>query len=99
MFFGTGAPGALTRLFENADLGHIQERRQSEILVFRSDEDVVDAVLHGGPVALAVKRFAEDVWAEVQQEFLASVVDYRLDDGSYRIPGEFVTVRGDRAPN
>ena len=96
MSFGTGAPGALRRLFEDAGLVQIREHRQYETLDFPSDHHVVEAVLLGGPVALAVKRFGEAVWAEVQQEFLASVAEYRDGDGRYRIPGEFVTMTGVR---
>lgn len=96
MFFGTGAPGALERLFENAGLETLQEHRQSETLAFRSDTDVVEAVLLGGPVALAVKRFSDQDWQQVCQEFLASVADYKNSDGSYDIPGAFVTVTGIR---
>jgi ubiquinone/menaquinone biosynthesis C-methylase UbiE len=96
MFFGTGAAGALVRLFESAGLEEIEEHRQFETLIYLSDADVVDAVLLGGPVALAVKRFNDDIWEEVRQEFLSSVAEYRRGDGSYHIAGEFVTVRGGR---
>ncbi len=96
MFFGTGAPGALTRIFENAGLGQVREHRQVETLTFRSENAVVDAVLLGGPVALAVKRFSDDVWQDVRQEFLASISEYKQSDGSYRIAGEFVTAKGTR---
>ena len=47
-------------------------------------------------MALAVKRFDDQDWNEVCQEFLASVTDYKNIDGSYCIPGEFVTVSGMR---
>lgn len=96
MFFGTGAPGALRRLFEEAGVEDIQEHRQFEVLEFRTDTEVLDAVLLGGPVALAVKRFSDQDWQEVCREFLASVADYKRRDGSYGIPGEFVTVSGKR---
>jgi len=96
LFFGTGAPGALERFFGNAGLEQVQEHRQFETLVYRTDKDVVDAILLGGPVALAVKRFSDEDWEDVQQEFLASVAEYNLGDGSYRIAGEFVTVIGVR---
>ncbi|MCA0042542.1 class I SAM-dependent methyltransferase [Celeribacter litoreus] len=99
MFFGTGAPNALTRLFADAGLIDIEEHRQFETLVFKSEADVVESVLLGGPVALAVKRFDADVWSEVCQEFLASIKDCKRTDGSYAIPGEFVTARGTRSPN
>lgn len=94
MFFGTGAPNALSRLFENAGLKQVEEHRQFEKLIFRTEADVVDAVLLGGPVALAIKRFDKNTWQEVRQEFLSSVSEYKCSDGSYRIEGEFVTVRG-----
>jgi SAM-dependent methyltransferase len=97
MFFGTGAPGTLKALFGAAGLHEVQEHRHSETLVFASDEDVVKAVLLGGPVALAVKRFDHAVWREVVTEFLASIEAFRSRDGGYRIPGEFVTVCGRRS--
>lgn len=96
MFFGTGAPNALKQIFEDAGLVELQEHRQSETLEFGSEQDLVDAVILGGPVALAVKRFDDTVWDEVCQEFLISVSDHKRPDGSYGIPGEFVTVSGVR---
>ena len=96
MFFGTGAPKALIRIFECAGLEQVEEHRQFEKLIFRNETDVVDAVLLGGPVALAVKRFDKDIWQEVRQEFLSSVSEYKCSDGNYRIEGEFVTVKGFR---
>jgi len=53
----------------------------------------IDAVLLGGPVALAVKRFDPNIWSEVRQEFLASIAEYKCRDGGFQIKGEFVTVR------
>lgn len=94
MFFGTGAPNALILTFEQAGLQEITEHRQSEALRFENETAVTDAVLLGGPVALAVKRFEKTVWEEVCREFLASVSPYQNADGSYSIPGEFVTVSG-----
>lgn len=94
MFFGTGAPNALVRIFEQAGLQDITEHHQSEDLRFENQAALIDAVLLGGPVALAVKRFDEATWKEVCREFLASVSAYKNDDASYSIPGEFVTVSG-----
>ncbi|MBV7379600.1 class I SAM-dependent methyltransferase [Maritimibacter dapengensis] len=98
MFFGTGAPNALVRLFETAGMTEIKEHRQLETLHFRTQNDLLDAVLLGGPVALAVKRFSDSDWKEVCQEFLSSVAHHKQSDGSYAIPAEFVTVTGVRAP-
>ena len=96
MFFGTGAPEALTRLCKTAGLTDVAEHRQSETLLFASDEDLLQAVLLGGPVALAVKRFSRDAWEEVCHDFLQSVADHKRPNGGYGIPAEFVTVTGRR---
>lgn len=97
MFFGTGMPGVLRQIFEDAGLEQVTEHRHRETLVFQTETEILDAVLLGGPVALAVKRFSTPVWEEVRHAFLASVATFRNCDGSYGIPGEFVTVRGVRA--
>ncbi|WP_353472819.1 methyltransferase domain-containing protein [Salipiger sp. H15] len=94
LFFATGAPGALVRLFEAAGLDRIAEDRHAETLAFASAAALLDAVLLGGPVALAVKRLGAAGWDGLRDDFLASVRDHLQPDGSYRIPGEFVTVRG-----
>lgn len=97
MFYATGAPGALRYEFERAGLGDIREHRQHEVLEFSSERALLLAMLHGGPVALAVKRFTPEVLAEAGQEFVASVAAHRSPDGRYLIPGEFVTVAGHRS--
>jgi ubiquinone/menaquinone biosynthesis C-methylase UbiE len=94
LFFATGAPGVLQHDYEAAGLRAIKELRQHEVLAFASESALVSAMLWGGPVALAVKRFTPEVLAEVESEFLASVANFREADGSYKIPGEFVTVLG-----
>ncbi len=94
LFFASGAPGSLTRDFEHAGLRGIEEHRQREVLEFPDERSLLSAMLLGGPVALAVKRFTPETMREVEREFLDSVRDHRAADGSYRIPGEFVTVVG-----
>jgi ubiquinone/menaquinone biosynthesis C-methylase UbiE len=96
LFFASGAPGSLRRDFEQAGLRDIEEHRQRETLEFADQRSLLSAMLRGGPVALAVKRFTPETMAEVEGEFLDSVKDHRAADGSYRIPGEFVTVVGYR---
>jgi ubiquinone/menaquinone biosynthesis C-methylase UbiE len=94
MFFATGAPSALRGDFERAGFAEIGERRQSETLEFPDARVLLDAVLIGGPVALAVSRFSADQMRQVSKQFLASVAEFRKLDGGYHIPGEFVTVAG-----
>jgi len=96
LFYACGAPGALRRDFEAAGLVEIREHRQHEHLAFTDEQTLLAAMLKGGPVALAVKRFTPQVLAEVEAEFLGSVRDYRTASGGYSIPGEFVTVRGEK---
>ncbi|WP_341212936.1 class I SAM-dependent methyltransferase [uncultured Limimaricola sp.] len=94
LFFGTGAPGVLKGLMEGTGFVSVEERRQREVLRFATGEDIVDAVVRAGPVALAVKRFPDAVMADVRDEFLESVKPYRSADGVHRLNGEFVTVSG-----
>jgi SAM-dependent methyltransferase len=96
LFFATGGAGALRLDFEAAGLTEITEKQQSETLEFENDRTLLNAMLLGGPVALAVKRFSPEVMAEVETEFLASVAAHRGADGRFSIPGEFVTVAGRR---
>jgi SAM-dependent methyltransferase len=96
LFFASGAPGSLRRDFEQAGLHDVEEHRQREVLAFPDERSLLSAMLLGGPVALAVKRFTPETMTEVEGEFLESVKDHRSSDGSYGIPGEFVTVVGYR---
>ena len=54
------------------------------------------AAFAGGPVAMAYSRFDDETRAEVHAEYLASIEAFRSQKG-YRIPGEFVVVRGVRS--
>jgi SAM-dependent methyltransferase len=96
LFFASGAPGSLRRDFEQAGLRSVEEHRQREVLAFPDERSLLSAMLLGGPVALAVKRFTPETMKEVEDEFLESVKGHRSADGSYCIPGEFVTVVGYR---
>ncbi len=96
MFFAPGTAGSLARDFAAAGLSDVREHSQREELEFRDEKALLTAMLIGGPVALAVKRFTPEVMAAAQNEFLASVQQYRGGDDRYLIPGEFVTVSGTR---
>lgn len=96
LFFATGAPAALRRTFEAAGLSEVREHRHKELLEFENERALLAAMLLGGPVALAVKRFTPEVMTEVERAFLASVQQHCAADGRYLIPGEFLTVAGRR---
>ncbi len=94
MFFASGARGMFMSDFEKAGLVDTQERRETQVLHFDGASTLIDAVLLGGPVALAVKRFDKTTFNEVADAFLDSVSEFRSESGQYDIPGEFVTVSG-----
>jgi SAM-dependent methyltransferase len=94
MFFASGAPGIFSADFRAAGLGDILEKRLSLRLEFSDGDTLADAVIFGGPVAMAVKRFSSEIRDQVRAEFMATVAQFKNDDGSYSISGEFVTVSG-----
>jgi ubiquinone/menaquinone biosynthesis C-methylase UbiE len=97
MFFAFGVPGALTLGLERAGFTDIQEERRPVILAFASEDDACKAMLEGGAVALAWKRFGPEVRAEVRREFLASIADFR-DGAGYRVPSEVLFALARRSP-
>jgi SAM-dependent methyltransferase len=95
LFFATGVPGALIADAEAAGMSGIVEQRDQVELRWRDERSLVMAMIDGGPVALAAKRFTPEIRSQVESQFLASVAAFRRGDGSYVIPGEFCTVAGD----
>jgi SAM-dependent methyltransferase len=89
MFFATGVPGALRALFELAGLVDVVEERVPVTLEWASGDEAATAMLEGGAVALAWKRFSPEVRAAVRQEYLASIAAFRRGAG-YAIPAEVV---------
>jgi SAM-dependent methyltransferase len=94
LFFATGVPGALVADAEAAGLLGITERRDQVELRWRDERSLLTAMIDGGPVALAAKRFTPEIRAQVESQFLASVAAFRRANGGYVIPGEFCTVAG-----
>jgi ubiquinone/menaquinone biosynthesis C-methylase UbiE len=94
LFFSMGVPNALANAMESAGLGQIEQTRQAVEMLFPDDGSLLHAQIDGGPVALAAKRFSHETRDKVDSAFLASVSAYRQEDGSYKIPGEFVSAIG-----
>ncbi|MGR3291451.1 MAG: hypothetical protein ACU0C9_09695 [Paracoccaceae bacterium] len=94
MFFASGAPGLFEADFKAAGLIAIIEDRLPVQLAFENEDRLADAVILGGPVAMAVKVFSSEIMVQVRAEFMTSVGQFKKSDGSYLIPGEFVTVCG-----
>ena len=89
MFFGLGASDALRMALEAAGFSDIEEQRLSVNMQFDSAERLLAAVIDGGAVAMAAKRFDAATRKQVDDEFLASVAAYRTGEG-FAIPGEFL---------
>lgn len=93
LFFGLGTSGALVSDLEAAGFSNIQERRIQSVLSFANSERVISALIDGGAIALAAKRFDHATRQTVEKEFLASVEIFRNGE-RYEIPGEFVIASG-----
>ena len=94
LFFSMGASNGLAAAMESAGLGQIEQTRQAVEMLFPDGGSLLHAQIDGGPVALAAKRFSHETRDKVDSAFLASVSAYRQEDGSYKIPGEFVSAIG-----
>jgi len=89
LFFSLGAPGALTSGLQRAGLDVTAEERMPVTLAWQSADDVCDALLEGGAVALAWKHFSLEVRAEVRATFLTTLEPFRRGLG-YDVPAEVV---------
>ncbi len=93
LFFQLGTGASLEAAFQGAGFVDIAADRFATLLDYPSEEEALGAAFAGGPVALAYSRFDERTRDEAHAEYLASIEPYRNGRG-YRIPGEFVVVRG-----
>ena len=95
MFFQLGTGSALAQAMGSAGFAHVSEDRLSTTLDYDSPDDAVGAAFAGGPVALAYSKFDDATRDSAHAEYLASIEPHR-DGDHYRVPGEFVVVRGDK---
>lgn len=93
MFFGLGAPGVLMHDMREAGFTNIQEQRMQSPLHYENEKQLLSAMIDGGAVAMAAKRFDPKTKADVDREFVASVSSWRVGDG-FEIPGEFLIASG-----
>jgi ubiquinone/menaquinone biosynthesis C-methylase UbiE len=93
LFFALGTGGTLAQTFRESGLTDVGTERISTVLEYATADDAVGAAFVGGPVAMAYSRFDTGAREAAHQEYLESIEAYRAGS-SYRIPGEFVIVRG-----
>jgi SAM-dependent methyltransferase len=88
-FFSLGVPDALRFGLERAGLVDVVEESLPVTLPWASADEACTAMLEGGPVALAWRRFSPGVRADVRDAYLASIEPYRRGSG-YEVPSEIV---------
>lgn len=93
LFFQLGTGEALALRMEMAGYTAIATERITTTLEYDTADAALGAAFIGGPVAMAYSRFDDATRAEAHAEYLASIAAFRAGDG-YRIPGEFVVVKG-----
>lgn len=93
LFFALGTGDALARSFREAGFEAVEAERLSAELVYEDEAQALVAAFEGGAVALAYERFDADTREAAHVEYLETIEAYRDGDG-YRVPGEFVVVRG-----
>jgi ubiquinone/menaquinone biosynthesis C-methylase UbiE len=91
LFYRLGWQGELARLCAQAGFTDVHQQRAPFMLDFANAEEACDAVLVGGPVALAWSRFDEAVRARVRARYRDAIAPWRRDAG-YRIPAEYLAV-------
>jgi ubiquinone/menaquinone biosynthesis C-methylase UbiE len=95
LFFDLGTGDAMADTLSAAGFEDIISRRISTVLEYESTDEALGAAFAGGPVAMAYSRFDDATRQEAHAEYLATIEGFRNGSG-YRIPGEFVVVRGRR---
>ena len=95
MFFHLGTGDTLAQAFRDAGFGGVRAERITTELAYEGEGQAIGAAFAGGPVAMAYSRFDESTRESAHAAYLESIAAFRRGSG-YRVPGEFVVVRGDR---
>ena len=95
MFFHLGTGDTLPQAFRDAGFSDVRAERIATELAYDGDDQALGAAFAGGPVAMAYSRFDQPTRESAHAAYLESIAAFRRGSG-YRVPGEFVVVRGDR---
>jgi ubiquinone/menaquinone biosynthesis C-methylase UbiE len=93
MFFQLGTGDVQRTMFEQAGFSDVTSERIDVTLDYVDADAACDAAFAGGPVAMAYSRFDEPTRRDAHAEYTESITPF-LDNGIYRIPGEFVVAHG-----
>lgn len=89
LFFRTGQGDHLARLCSEAGFTAVAQQRMAMRLDHADGQRACDAVLVGGPVALAWSRLGPEARRRVQRGYLDAIAGWREGEG-YRLPAEGV---------
>ena len=93
LFFLLGTGKTLAQVYQQVGFSDVQLKRINTILHYSTEDDALNAVFAGGPVAMAYSRFDEATKLSAHEDYLKSIEKYKKG-GEYFIPGEFVVVIG-----
>lgn len=91
LFFRLGQSDRLAQACAAAGFDAVEQKRIATTLNYADGDLACDAVLVGGPVALAWSRFDADARLRVRRSYLDAIAAYR-DGPGYRLPVESVVV-------
>lgn len=94
LFFQLGTGRTLAARFERAGFMDIREDRLTVRLRYANELEALTAAFDGGPVALAESRFDDATRGDAHRAYLETIAAYRLPEGGYDMPGEYVIVSG-----
>jgi ubiquinone/menaquinone biosynthesis C-methylase UbiE len=94
LFFSLGTGDSLVTTLERVGFSRVEVHRLPVTIDYASEHDALTAMIDGGAVALAAKRFDATARRHVEDRFLHSIAGFRRDGGDYHIPGEFVVAAG-----
>ena len=95
LFFILGTGETLAQIYRQAGFSNVQSKKINTLLRYSSDEDAINAVFAGGPVAMAYSRFDEATKLSAHEDYINSIQQFKKE-GEYFIPGEFVVVTGSK---
>jgi len=93
LFFQLGTGQTLAESFKKVGFREVESHRFNVTLSYESDEEAIISAFLGGAVALAYRKFDEQVKQEVHAEYIDSIKPY-WNGTTYEIPGEFVIAAG-----
>jgi SAM-dependent methyltransferase len=90
LFFSLGSSDNLALAMAQAGFLDVQIKRRKIQLKFTGEDELLKAMIDGGPVAMAAKRFDDQARLNVEHAFLKSVAQFRQLKNGYELPSEVV---------